>query len=479
MGVKKNFLYNSILTISNYIFPLITYPYISRVLGVTNIGICNFVDSIVNYFLLFSMMGMASIGIREIAATLDDANNRSKVFSNLITFNALTTLFSALIYILCIFLVPGLSEYRHLLYIGLVKIIANFFLINWLFVGLEDFKYITVRSILVHLLYVIAVYIFIKNSDDYHIYYLMTTVSIVVNAIINCSYSRKFVKFRWGNFDLKPIFKSSMILGFRNILTSMYTTFNVLFLGFVTCDTEVGYYTTATKLYGIIMALFSAFTSVMMPRMSSLISEGKMDKFKSMIIKSIDVLLIISIPLIIYTIIYAPDIILLLSGQGYEGAIKPMQLVMPLVLIIGLEQILITQTLVPLKADKAVLANTIFGAIVGLSFNFLLVHHLKSIGSSIVWIFSEFAVLSSALYFVKTKIGVSLPWGKIIKNIFSYIPFTFILVVLTSLDINYVVKLIISGIITLLYAIVMNLFIIKNEIVLSIVDKIIIKKRND
>lgn len=133
------------------------------------------------------------------------------------------------------------------------------------------------------------------------------------------------------------------------MLTSMYTSFNVTFLGFVTNVTEVGYYTTATKLHGIILAFFTAFTGVMLPRMSALVAENRMDEVKRLINKSFDLLFMISIPLIVFSIYFAPEIIYLISGNGYEGAITPMRMVMPLVLIIGMEQILIVQLLMPLK----------------------------------------------------------------------------------------------------------------------------------
>jgi len=467
MSLHKNFFYNSILTVSNYIFPLITYPYVSRVLGVTNIGICNFVDSFVNYFVLFSMMGMATIGIREIAGAGTDIDKRNKIFSSLFFLNGITTLIALVTYIACIFLIPELNKYINLLYIGIIKLIANFFLINWLFAGLEDFKYITIRSILVHSLYVLAVFLFVKTQTDYSIYYLLLTLSIVVNAFINCIYSRRYVRLFIRNIYIKPFLKPTLILGLRSFLTSMYTTFNVVFLGMVTTDTEVGYYTTATKLYAIIIALFSAFTSVMLPRMSSLIADDRINEFKNKINQSIELLLLMSIPLIIYSIIYAPEIILFVSGSGYEGAITPMRLVMPLVLIIGIEQIFIIQTLVPLKADKALLINTLFGACIGVIMNFVLVYQYKSIGSSIVWILSELAVLSSAIYFVKKKANINLAYKKILIYIVYYIPCIFILYILSNYNFNFLLKLLIAAILTLIYALVLNVIILKNKLAIN------------
>lgn len=140
-SVKKNFYYSSFLTVSNYIFPLLTYPYVSRVLGVTNIGICNYVDSIINWFSLFSMMGIGIIGIREIASA--HLKDRSKIFSSLLVLNLIITVMVLIVLIVCIITLPNLYEYRNLLYVGVIKLICNVFVIDWLYKGLEDFKYVT------------------------------------------------------------------------------------------------------------------------------------------------------------------------------------------------------------------------------------------------------------------------------------------------------------------------------------------------
>lgn len=178
----------------------------------------------------------------------------------------------------------------------------------------------------------------------------------------------------------------------------MYTSFNVAYLGFVANETEVGYYTTATKLYSILLALFTAFTGVLLPRMSSLLAENKLDEFKLLLQKSVNILFTFSIPVIIISTIMAPEIIQIIAGKGYEGAIIPMRIVMPLMLIIGYEQIMVIQTLMPLRKDKAILYNSILGATTGVLMNVLLVSTYKSIGSSIVWVTSELVVLTASQF---------------------------------------------------------------------------------
>lgn len=208
-GIRKNFIYSSVLTVANYIFPLITYPYVSRVLGVTNIGICNFIDSIIHYFILFSMMGVASLGIREIAGSTNNPQKQSRIFSTLLTLNGIATAIMLLILLIAIYVVPELYEYRRLMYIGAMKLVANLFLVEWFFKGTENFKYITNRSILVRCFYVVAVFLFVKDTDDYPTYFLLLSLMTIVNATINFPYACTKVKITFKGLILRPFLNVS------------------------------------------------------------------------------------------------------------------------------------------------------------------------------------------------------------------------------------------------------------------------------
>ena len=470
--IKRNFLYSSILTTANYIFPLLTYPYISRVLGVNKIGLCNFIDSVINYFILFSMMGITAIGIREIAKYKEDREQRSQIFSSLLILNGISTAIAFVLLIISIYTIPTLYTHKELMFVGVFKLIFNYLLIDWLYRGLENFKYVTIRTLIVKFLYVIFVFILIRKENDYFIYYLLSCLMIVINAILNIRYAKKFVNFSFKHVKIKTFINSFFILGFYTLLTSMYTSFNVAYLGFITNETEVGYHSTATKLYSILLALFSAFTGVLLPRMSSLLAENKIDEFKSLLYKSVNVLFTFSIPTIIISTIMSPEIIHIIAGKGYEGAIIPMRIVMPLMLIIGYEQILVIQTLIPLKKDKVILHNSILGAIVGITMNIILVSTYKSIGSSIVWVISEISVLLAAQYSVTKFTKVNFPCKYLIKNFFYHIPLAICIWIIHCTKIDPFISLSFAGFITLIYCFTIQKFILKNEIILQLCSKI-------
>ena len=460
-SIKKNFFYNGLLTVANYLFPLITYPYVSRVLGVSNIGICNFVDSIVNYFILFSMMGISIVGVREIAAVREDREARNRVFSSLIALNGLTSGLAAIALGVAIFVVPALAEYRSLLGIGVVKILANFLCMDWLFRGVEEFKYITNRTILVKSLYVVGVFLLIRKPGDYPVYYLLLTLMVVLNACINLSYARRFVSFRKREVDLARHARPFFTMGLYMFLTSMYTTFNVMYLGFVSNTEQVGYYTSATKVFSMVIALFTAFTTVMLPRMSAVLSEGRKEEFLELVSKTFRVLFIAGVPVILLLWVGAGDVIRILSGKGYEGAVVPMRIVAPLILVIGMEQILVVQVMMPMKMDRAVFVNSAVGAGVGVLLNLLLVRFLLAQGSAIVWMVSELAVFLCAWLVVSRSLSLRFPLGCLARVIAFHLPLVPILLLFMPIG-NAFLRFGCQGVVTGLYMLVVNLLFFKD-----------------
>lgn len=421
-SIKKNFAYKSALTISTYIMNFITFPYVSRVLGVDKIGLVSFVDNAVNYFLLFATMGVAILGVREIATVKEDRNKCNCVYSNILGMNILFTIITLIIYFAFIIFVADFNRYKELFYVGGAKILFTAFLVEWYFTGVENFRYITIRSLLIKLLYVIAVFFLIRTEDDYTLYFVLTVLVVVINAVINMVYIHKFVNLIKHELFSKKYIKQNLSLGIYSIMTSMYLTFNVMFLGFCSTNTEVGYYTTAFKLYSVILGFFTAFTNVMLPRMSSLLAEGEKERFQNLIDKSFEAMCTFSIPLILCSIIMAPQIIYILSGPGYEGAITPMRIIMPAVLFVGIAQVFALQILLPMKKDKVLFTASILGAFVSLLINIFAVPSMQSIGSAIVLVSAEIVV--TLVYMVYTL------WNKlakfsiqaISKNIFYSLP---------------------------------------------------------
>ena len=473
MSIKKNFVYSSVLTVSGYLFPLLTFPYVSRVLGVTNIGICNYIDSIITYFCVFSAMGISVVGVREIARVSDSVVERSSTFVNILLINAGFTLFSIVALLICIFTIPDFFQYRTLFYIGILKLLSNLFLVEWFYKGLEDFGYITKRAIIVKILYVLSVFALVRVQDDYIIYFFLTIIHISANAFINIIHLRKKIILSKIRISIKPYIKSYMIMGVYMILTTMYTTFNVAILGYISGPTEVGYFTTATKVFSIILALFTAFTGVMLPRMSSLLANHEEKKFLSLIDKSMSALFIFAFPTVAFFVVFSPDVIYLIGGKGYEGAIIPFRIIMPLLFIVGYEQILIIQALMPMKKDKAIFTNSCIGATIGLLFNLILIPVWGSIGTSIAYFLCELSVLCSALFFMRLYTNYKIPYREFLFQLMSNVPlFIICFLIYKNCDINYIMKLFFTSAVVGAYAFINNYYFVKNELFITLIENI-------
>ena len=475
MSLKGNFIYSSILTVSKYLFPLIVYPYVSRTLGLSNIGIVNFVDNLINYFIFISMMGIATVGVREIAAVRSDKTQLSKTFSSLLSLTAITTVAAIICLWIAMYTVAALITYQDLLYVGIVKLISNLFLMEWFFMGMEDFKYITNRSILIKCLYVLSVFIFVKQASDYKVYYALTAFTFIANAFVNLVYIRKYVHFSFHSIDMQPFYRAFFIMGVYVLLTNFYTSLNPVWLGFVNNTDEVGYFTTATKLHNITMAFLLSFTNILFPRVSNLLAEGKKEEFWQKIDTAFDAIFIFAFPTICFLLTAGPDVLHLVVGDGFEGSYLPFRIITPLILVIGIEQILVIQILMAMHCDDTVLKNSFFGAIVALVFNILLTARMGANGSAVVWVIAECAIMVLSIIAIYRKFSYLPPFRRLLAYCAAYCPLLVLSILIYHyIDNTYAIVLSI-GVLTVLYAAVTETFVLKNKVARQLLQTIHLK----
>lgn len=472
MSIAKNFFYSSLLSASSYIFPLITFPYVARILGVEGIGICEYASSIISYLGIIASMGINIVGIREIAAAKSNKEKLDVTFSSLFVLTLLFTLLAVSILLVFVFFIPSFKDYQLLLTIGMISLISSSLQINWFFAGIEDFAFITKRALVIQCIYVALVFLFVRTKDDYVAYFTLSAVTGVLTAIINQIYAHKFVAFKLVGINLKPYIRPYVILGIYVMITSMYTTLSTTILGFITTPKDVGYYSTAMIIFGIVLSLYTAYSNVIMPRVSSYAANRQEENFNSLVKNSIDILVMFSIPIILFCFIFTPEIIYILSGTGYEGAILPMRTILPVLIIVGLEQVYIMQVLMPRKRDKEIFINSCFGAIVGVGINILLTPFLASEGTALSMCFSHVAVFLSALCFVNRLFKIRLPLMKVVLKSFLYIPLTGVFHVIILFVDMPIFRLIIGCLALLIYVYIDNVFISKERLFIDSVEKV-------
>ncbi|MBQ5605825.1 MAG: oligosaccharide flippase family protein [Prevotella sp.] len=473
MGIKRNVAYSSILTVGSHVCALLTYPYVSRTLGVSSVGIYDFVDSIINYLILFSMLGISACGIREIAANKTNKKKLSQVFTSILSFHLFTTVIAIAILAIAMFTIEELFQYRKLLCIGICKLLFNALLIEWFFTGMENFAYIAKRNLTIRVLYVICIFLFIKEKEDYVLYYILTTSTVVINALVDIIYSRKFVKFSIKEFTLKPYYKTIVSIGTYMIVTSLYTSLNIAWLGVVCGTIQVGYYSTSTRLYTIIIAFFTAFTNVMFPRMSSLLSQGSTKEFWDKISLSVKVLFSFAFPTLCVSAVVGPTLLHFLVGDGFEGSYLPFQIISVLILIIGFEQILVLQILMPMKHDNIILRNSFAGAALAIILNLTIVESMGAVGTALVWLSSEICVFLLSLWYLKNHYNYEFPGKDILRYLLGYLPLAGILYACkTLLPLNDMLILLLAGIITLIYTYYIQLYLLRCPVIIQTINRL-------
>lgn len=419
-SLKLNVVLNGMRILMQMIFPLISFPYASRTLLPSGIGAVNFSNSIIAYFVLIASLGISTYAIREGAKIRNDKKKISIFVQEIFIINVITTLISYIIFITLIHFSTELQSYKLLLLICSLSIICTPLGIDWLYGAIEDYKYITVRSILFQFVSLILLFVFVKKSTDIAMYAFITVFATVGSNICNLIHSRKIIN--WSklytneyNFKrhLKPIFT---IFGL-NLACNVYMNLDKTMLGLLTNDTQVGLYTTAYKVVGIVVSLINSIGTVMLPRISYELSNNNEKQYKNLLKYSFNIMLILAVPMTIGSIVYSKHIILILSGEEYINAILPMQILSLLILLSGLGNAFSIQIFIANGYEKNSLYASTLSAIINLVFNFLLIPKLHIVGAAISTILSELAALILCIIMANKITSTS----KLLKNIPLYI----------------------------------------------------------
>lgn len=392
-SLKLNFIMNAVLTISAFIFPLISFPYVSRILGPSGTGNVSFATSIVAYFALFAQLGIPTYGIRATARVRDDKELLSRTVQEIFIINILMSILTYIVFFVVLNIVPQMSDDKLLFMIVSSTIFFNAIGMDWLYKGLEKYTYITTVSILFKFIALILMFILIHQKSDYVIYGAISIFAASASNICNLLNVHKYIYLKpIGNYDFKVHLRPICIFFAMACATTIYTNLDTVMLGFMKSNTEVGYYNAAVKIKTVLLGVVTSLGAVLLPRASYYIENNLIDEFKRISSKAINFVILISFPLALYFIIFAKEGIFFLSGDAYAKAILPMQILMPTLIFIGLTNIMGIQMLIPLGKEKVVLYSEIAGAIVDLAINTVLIPIMASSGAAIGTLVAEMVV---------------------------------------------------------------------------------------
>ncbi|MCL2062537.1 MAG: dTDP-4-dehydrorhamnose reductase [Firmicutes bacterium] len=403
-SLKLNFIMNIILTVSTIVFPLITFPYVSRILGPSGLGKINFTQAFIAYFAMFAMLGIPVYALRFCAKIRDDKKALSHAAQEFLILSAIFTVivFGALA-VSFVFVEKIRLEWVLTLVVS-SSILLNTLSLSWLYSALEKYVFIAVRSIAFNVVSIIAMFIFVRNEQHYIIYAAISVIASAGSSILNLIYARKLISFKkTEKYNFKRHMKPILIFFLLAATVSIYTNMDKLMLGFMIKDNDVsvGLYNAAVKIYHILLSIVTALGVVMLPRMSYYYQNKRYAEFRALIKKAVNLVFIFSLPLIIFFIFYARDAVLLFAGSQYEAAILPLQIILPAILFVAISNITGIQILVPMGKELLVCLSTLIGAVVNLIINIILIPYLGVIATAISLIVAEIVVTGVQFIFIK------------------------------------------------------------------------------
>lgn len=392
-SVKLNFIMNSILTMSSFIFPLITFPYISRILLPAGTGKVSFATAVVSYFSMFAQLGIPTYGIRACAKVRDDKEKLSRTVQEIVLINIIMMVIIYVMFFAAVACVPRFRQDKTLFCIASATIFFNCIGVEWLYKGLEQYTYITIRSIIFKIIGLIFMFTFVHRQRDYIIYGAVLVLASAGSGILNFINVHRYISMKpVGLYNLKPHLKAVFIFFAMSVATTIYTNMDNVMLGFLSTDSDVGYYSAAIKIKCVLTSIVTALGSVLLPRSAYYLEQKDIKKFLHLSQKALNFVVLMACPLGLYFAIFAHEGIIFLSGNHYAKAILPMQIIMPVVLLIGLSNIMGMQMLVPMGLEKKVLYSEIAGSAVDLIINLTLIPKLGVVGSAVATLCAELTV---------------------------------------------------------------------------------------
>lgn len=478
-SISTNYIYNTILKVLNILFPMITFPYIARVLTASGVGKINFSLSVISYFILISRIGIPMYGIRECAKYRDNKKKLTKTVQEILIINLGSLILSLILFYLILFNSNILSNYKDVLLILSINIISTTIGMEWFYQAIEEYKYITLRNIFVKIVSLVLIFLLIRKQNDYNIYAFILVISVSLSYLYNFFYSRTYINLfkKYSHYNFKKHIKPIFLLFAMSVSISIYTHLDKVMLGILTNDEAVGYYTSANKLVRVIVSLVTSLGTVLLPRMSYYIKNDLTKEINNLIDKSLNFIFLLAIPASVGVFMLAKPIILIFTGSGYTEAITTVRILSPVILIIGLSNLIGVQILLSHGKEKFTLISTSIGAVTNFVLNLLLIQKFNHNGAAIATIVAETSVVTAQIYFAYSYLKGNVNF----KNIFQYFIGS-ILIIMTCLIVNYyfdnMLLLTILSILLSSFVYFSFLFMIKNPFIFEIKDRILIKLKD-
>lgn len=415
-NIKLNYIYNLLCQILSLLTPLITAPYVSRVLGAEKIGIYSYTSSVAAFFILFATFGIHSHGQREVSYCQEDRKRRSEVFWNT---EVLSIIFTSIVFVIYIIFCLFQKEYRMIFLYLSVSIVDVCLNIGWLLTGMEEFGKIVLRNIIIKVVGIIIVFTIIHSPKDLELYIAVNMLISVISNVSLWPFVRKYVD-KINFKELRPFqdFKTVFSLFIPTIAVSIYTVLDKTMIGIITNNpSENGYYEQAMKLVKMVLVIVTSLGTVMIPRIGYLFDKNDKEQLREYIYKSFRFVLFLSIPMSLGLCVVSENLIPWFFGNEFNIVIPLLKILGFLIIAIGISNVIGMQYFVPTKRQYLMTRTVCIGAIVNFCFNLFLIPRFGCIGAACSSVIAEAIISIIQLWLIRKEISLI----EIIQNSINYL----------------------------------------------------------
>ncbi|WP_160689323.1 oligosaccharide flippase family protein [Clostridium sp. C2-6-12] len=472
-SITRNLMYNLLLQVVTLVLPLITVPYTSRILGADGIGIYSFTLSITQYFIIFGTLGLSMYGNRQIAYIRDDKVRMSKTFWSIFFLRTITSGIAILLYYI---IFSKVAIYKEIYMIQMLNIIAATLDISWLYMGIEDFKKVVIRNLLVKIIGVGLIFTFVNSSRDLKLYVFINVLMLLIgNALMWAYLSSTVVKVKIKLKDISVHLVPSIKLFIPQIAIQIYAVLNKTMLGAFSNVEQLGYYEQADKIIQTVLGLVTALGIVMLPRMSNIFAKGDTKSMNNYLNSSLAWVAYISVPITIGVAGISYEFVPWFFGNSFESAKYIIIALAPILYLIAMSNVMGMQYLTPANRIKEFTVSVICGAVINVIINLILIPKIHAIGTCVATIMAEFSVTAVQCFCLRQEINIKQYLNLFAKYVFAaVIMFAVVRIIGMTMGIKIITTIVQSIIGAIVYIMILIMLREKNnEILLSyIFDKI-------
>lgn len=469
-SLAKNSIYNIIYTVANILFPFATSIYVSRILLPVGVGKVASAQNIASYFITVAALGLPSYGVREFAKIREKKDKRNKLFTELLFFNIISTTLAVIGYFWLVFANGGFNGEWFLYSACGLAIAFNYLNIDWMYQGLEEYGYITERSLLIKGISLLALFLFVKTKQDYIAYALISSLATGGNYIFNVIHARKFVSIDLSKVELKKHIKPILLIACIIFLSSIYNKIDVTMLNILATDESVGYYTYAQKTVNMVLTMANAVTAALLPRLSYYYDNDR-EGFYRLLDKGFQVLCFMTLPLAVGMALVAPQAVEFLYGEAFEPAVLTIRLMCPLILIKGFGDLFCYQLVYSTKSEKIILPASASASVINIITNAALIPALLQNGAVIASVFSELVTNAVQFIYMKKKVKFTINMKALTKGLISTAVMTLSVCIIMQFKLPNTIGLILEILCGVIAYTVVNL-VMKNTLIFEIVNKV-------